>query len=559
MPPKVPDIGHRDADKELYSLTRRLHLSYRQASISLREKIEKYLDEFEKEDAKIRALYDSGKLSDEEFSKWREQKTIDTQAWRDMLDQLAEDMTNQNKIAASMINETLPEVYAINHNYGTYEAETGSGRDTTYTMYDKFTVKRLLQDGQLQLPKPSPKVAKDKRWNRQHIQSAVLQGILTGEPMGDIAQRLLSVAKMTESAAIRNARTAVTGAENAGRIDSYIRAQNMGIKMKQVWMATLDSRTRDSHAMMDGEKRDPGKEFSNGCRYPGDPEGKPGEIYNCRCTLVAEVEGADPYNPNLRPSEYLKEEGLTYEQWKEMHRSSQQNQDTFDRNIIQYSAAGKMAKNRLESRGVEYRQVQRLDRQLSGEDIIGRLSGGDMTRGSCFSLACAYAGNVNGLDVIDYRGGASQDEFARMFREIARLKGVSAEIETKGGLRPAKTLLKKVEEGKEYVFNAGRHSAVVRNIGGKLQYLELQSATDSGWHDFEYDTIVFAGTPYERTVHYDLSKILEWRFGCKGRTISESSLIDIESFKDSDEFRDLLGYINTAEDKQKKGTSGSIK
>lgn len=339
MPPKVPDIGHRDADKELYSLTRRLHLSYRQASISLREKIEKYLDEFEKEDAKIRALYDSGKLSDEDFSKWREQKTIDTQAWRDMLDQLAEDMTNQNKIAASMINETLPEVYAINHNYGTYEAETGSGRDTTYTMYDKFTVKRLLQEGELQLPKPSPKVAKDKRWNRQHIQSAVLQGILTGEPMKDIAQRLLSVAKMTESAAIRNARTAVTGAENAGRIDSYIRAQNMGIKMKQVWMATLDSRTRDSHAMMDGEKRDPGKEFSNGCRYPGDPEGKPGEIYNCRCTLVAEVEGSDAYDPSDLSVRANRLDGMSYEEWKTAH-SIKGGATNFDDELSQKSVHG---------------------------------------------------------------------------------------------------------------------------------------------------------------------------------------------------------------------------
>lgn len=41
--------------------------------------------------------------------------------------------------------------------------------------------------------------------------------------------------------------------------------------------------------------------------------------HNCRCTTVAMVEGADPYNPNLRPSEYLKEKGLTYERWKEMH------------------------------------------------------------------------------------------------------------------------------------------------------------------------------------------------------------------------------------------------
>ena len=95
----------------------------------------------------------------------------------------------------------------------------------------------------------------------------------------------------------------------------------MGIKMVQVWMATLDGRTRDSHRHMDGERREVGKKFSNGCRYPGDPQGAPGEIYNCRCTLVAEVEGADPYDPAARPSNYLKEKGLTYRQWKEIHES----------------------------------------------------------------------------------------------------------------------------------------------------------------------------------------------------------------------------------------------
>ena len=111
----------------------------------------------------------------------------------------------------------------------------------------------------------------------------------------------------------------VTGAKNAGRIDSYIRAQNMGIRMKQVWMATLDNRTRDSHAMMDGEKVDPGKKFSNGCRYPGDPEGAPGEIYNCRCTLVAEVEGSDAYDPSDLSARANRLDGMTYEEWKDAH------------------------------------------------------------------------------------------------------------------------------------------------------------------------------------------------------------------------------------------------
>ena len=95
----------------------------------------------------------------------------------------------------------------------------------------------------------------------------------------------------------------------------------MGIKMKQMWVATLDGRTRDSHVLLDGEEREVGKEFSNKCMYPGDPKGPPSEVYNCRCTLVAVVDGADPYNPNLRKSAYLEKQDLTYDEWKEMHGS----------------------------------------------------------------------------------------------------------------------------------------------------------------------------------------------------------------------------------------------
>ena len=319
MTPKVPDYGHHEADKELTALIRRLHLSYRQARINLQEKIEDYLDQFEKQDFLMRALYDSGELSHEDYMKWKYSTLAGTKQWKNMLNQLADDLTHQNEIAASMIDDTLPGVYALNHNYGTFEAEKGSGYDTTYTMYDKNTVKRLLTEHEDLLPKPSVDIPKDLLWNRQHLQSALLQGILTGDSMADIAKRFQAVTDMTERAAMRNARTAVTGAENAGRIDSYKRAEKMGIKMQQMWMATLDGRTRDSHAIMDGEHQEVGKKFSNGCRYPGDPSGAPAEIYNCRCTLVAIVEGADPYDPNLRESEYLKEQGLTYDEWKQMH------------------------------------------------------------------------------------------------------------------------------------------------------------------------------------------------------------------------------------------------
>ena len=112
---------------------------------------------------------------------------------------------------------------------------------------------------------------------------------------------------------MRWARTYTTAAENAGRVASYERAQGMGIKLKQEWLATLDNRTRHSHRQLDGEKREVGKRFSNGCRYPGDPQAAYAEICNCRCTLVAAVDGIDQDTAD-RFSRLPA--GTTYEQWK---------------------------------------------------------------------------------------------------------------------------------------------------------------------------------------------------------------------------------------------------
>lgn len=60
--------------------------------------------------------------------------------------------------------------------------------------------------------------------------------------------------KMNRSSALRTARTAITGAQNAGRQDSYIAAEKMGIKMKREWLATMDNRTRHAHAVLDGQR-----------------------------------------------------------------------------------------------------------------------------------------------------------------------------------------------------------------------------------------------------------------------------------------------------------------
>lgn len=212
-------------------------------------------------------------------------------AWYDLRDNLANDLSNVNKIAVGMINQHAIDCYAMNMNYGTYEVEHGARINTSFSLYDHDTVENLMREDHKIIPKARMDIPKDKRWNRQKLTSAITQGILTGDSIPEIARRLGSVADMNAHAALRNARTYTTAAENKGRVDSYERAKNMGIEMEQEWMSTPDGRTRDSHVDLDGEKVPVGGTFSNGCKYPGDPGGAPEEVYNCRCTLVAAIKG----------------------------------------------------------------------------------------------------------------------------------------------------------------------------------------------------------------------------------------------------------------------------
>ena len=203
--------------------------------------------------------------------------------------------------------------------------------------------------------------------------------------------------------------------------------------------------------------------------------------------------------------------------------------------------------DRLDDRGVVFREVKKHLKALKENEIISALAGGDMTQGSCASLGLAYMGQKGGLNVLDFRDGASRSFFATTYNleEISRLPGVTTHREiARSSTTAGNRLLKKVEDGKEYYLVCGRHAAIVRKADdGALQYLELQSARYSGWHNFD-------GNP---------RYTLKTRFGeCSGYDV-EAFMIEVDSFKDSDDLKQLLGYINTAENEQRKGTYGTIK
>ena len=285
----MADTAHRLTDEKLEEMEKRLSAIYSRAEKEIQKTADEYFSKFAKQDEAKRKLLEQGKITEEEYKKWRKGKVMYGKRFTEMKEQCAKQLLNVNQTALAYVNGELPEVYAINYN--ALESAVDGVGGYSFTLVDADTVRNLAVTDTSLLPYKEIDPAKDIPWNMKKINAETLQGILQGESMDKIAKRLRNVQEMNKTQAIRSARTIVTGAENKGRQDSYARATADGIILAKEWISTNDSRTRHSHAVLDGSIVDQDKKFENGLMYPGDPSGRPEEVYNCRCTLVAKVNG----------------------------------------------------------------------------------------------------------------------------------------------------------------------------------------------------------------------------------------------------------------------------
>lgn len=322
------DLGHQLTDKELAKLERRIARLYHEAGKELQATIDAYFEQFKKRDEEMKALIgtvQNGKeWTEADYKQWRLNQIGRGERYQAMRDRVAHRVTDANAVAVSYTNDATPGIYSLNRNYSAYTIEQVAG-NVGFDLWDEQTVKRLMVEQPDLMPYYPPKRALkrgiDLAYGKKQITASVTSSILQGKSIKHMADDLQKrITTMSRDSAIRTARTAVTGAQNAGRMDSYAAAEKMGIKLKKEWLATLDSRTRHSHAMLDGEQVAQDKKFSNGCRFPGDPQGPPWEIYNCRCTLIAAVEGVDTSTAQRRArnaatgqTEVI--QNMTYAEW----------------------------------------------------------------------------------------------------------------------------------------------------------------------------------------------------------------------------------------------------
>ena len=313
------------AERARFDLQGRLQRSYVRAINDIERKLKAHLERYEAAEKRWHDRIAKGEATEEDFRAWRMGQEFTGKRWRDMRDQIVADLYSVNQQSVNAVNKERTNVFADNANYEMYELDQHGRMGMGWTVYNRQSVERLLRDDPELLPAKEISKMKDGVWNRKKVNGAVVQGIIQGESIPQIAKR---IAEVTGSQNLQQmvsfARTAMTGAQNAGRIDAMHQAQSLGIKLKKRWMATLDHRTRDAHQELDMQTVDvdePFEVFGQEIMFPGDPNAAPELVMNCRCTLVQ-------YHPEYPPQAMKRRDNETgevidavsYKEWLAMQK-----------------------------------------------------------------------------------------------------------------------------------------------------------------------------------------------------------------------------------------------
>lgn len=191
-------------------------------------------------------------------------------------------------------------------------------------------------------------LVRNRQAELQQIRQTITSGLMRGESFNKTAKAVHKIIGLEQKAqgrigftgakgdAIRIVRTEGTRNLNAGNwaLDNF--AISQGVEMFRDWLATLDTRTRQSHARLDGVRKKVDEEFfigSDGSLFPGGFDLAKNNVY-CRCTTISTPKGISPELRRGRNPVTGKNEVFSY--------------TSFDawasKNNLQYNKSGRLVK-----------------------------------------------------------------------------------------------------------------------------------------------------------------------------------------------------------------------
>lgn len=318
----MADYVEKYSGKASDELEKQIRQVYKQAAEEVQKKLDDFIRGHKARNAQMLQMVSDGKMSKQDYQRWMRGQVFQGDQWKQKLKDVTEVYVHADEKAREIVGGTSKNVFMEAANYTAYDLEKGMRGAVAFNVYDAKTVERLLKDDPKMLPEWKIDQPKDYKWNEKRVRNAVAQGIIQGESVEEVGERLTGeLATSNATKMDMFARTAINGAQNAGRMDRLHEAEEMGIEVKKKWLATLDRRTRDTHQALDGQEQLIDEPFVvDGMKidYPGDPFAPPELVYNCRCTLTYVYPKYQHLQHNHERRDQLNDkniENMTYYEW----------------------------------------------------------------------------------------------------------------------------------------------------------------------------------------------------------------------------------------------------
>lgn len=316
----MPDLGEKLTEQRLEDIRKELERVYTEAAKDLHEKARAYLRQFERKDKEKQAAVAAGKITEQDRKNWLKGQVFTGKQWRLKIMQMSKSLVEVERTAVEIVHGGQIDCFADNANYFDFRIDRDNNFGGNFTLYDTETVTMLIEEQPELLRRRYVDGVKCEAWNRKVIYNCITQGIIQGESILQIAKRMARDTASTDMKAMyRYARTAMTGAQNAGRIRAMNDNIKQGIVVRKVWIAVADDRTRDAHLELDGQTADVNEPFDSELgpiMYPGDPSADDANVWNCRCAL-----GYEYPDKAEAASEYGDDED-EFEEWLEEHEAA---------------------------------------------------------------------------------------------------------------------------------------------------------------------------------------------------------------------------------------------
>lgn len=273
----MADKIHKQTDRLLFDLEKKLKKEYSAKFFDLKKKVKEFMGEIG---------IDKNLTPIERYTQAQKYNRLEK-----VEEEFAKEINAVNKMAVSMVNTTMKEVYKTNYKGGIGELAVLLAI-TIPNKYEKLPdnkeINKELEEEKSPFDELALNDAKDIDLLRRDVIRQFTTSIMNGEDANKLIKRLQKTTELKLSDITRIARTETTRMENSARLEAYRKIKKMGYNVNKIWVAVMDRKTRDRHRAMNGVEVEVDEPFIVGkdrLMFPGDKNGSAENVINCRCTM----------------------------------------------------------------------------------------------------------------------------------------------------------------------------------------------------------------------------------------------------------------------------------